>query len=72
MPAYKITITKKEATYEKRRLWQKMRDCQPTGDMPEYGYVDDSWEVEREHTILDQRVDALDVIRVIKAINGID
>ena len=66
--AYHITIKQVTSEQVKTREW-KVTGKKDDGD-PEYGYVNDEKTEDVERTVYTQRVDDLDLVKVINAVNG--
>lgn len=72
MSTFRITIEKIEKVTVRDRDYQKLADTGNEKDGgPIYGYVNFEKETTTSITILDQRVDELDLPTVIKAVNKI-
>ena len=70
---YKITIEKIERYRDRCQTYKKVSDTgNERDDGPVYDYVEYEDECVKETDILKQEVEDMDVIKVIKAINGIE
>lgn len=66
-----IEVTKVQKPYEQE--WRQLHDQEDTKGHPQRGYVTapGTREVSEERQVLAQTIDKLDLVAVIKAVNGI-
>lgn len=69
---YEVFITKVETVERKKRSYEKLRDRLESDVADNYGYVDTVLPQTDRTELLRQTVDQIDLVKVIKAINGID
>lgn len=66
----RVRIEKVETVWRKTRNWNRMTD-NPGPEQRQYDYVDAELPVEQTTLLLEQHLEDVDLVAVIKALNGI-